>query len=402
MSEQPFRIGPYWLSKRPDGRSSYWYITWYDPGAGTERRKSTRTADLEEAKSVITEHFLTSTRRPKEAPDEAVVALIFADYLEEHAAKKPSAERAVISIQHFMAFLDREQKEGRIVGAAKVSDVTPRLIRRFISWRKGPHSYTYESARDEIVEFRSKGVTPTSISRDISVVRAAISRAYKNGELASMPFIPDVDEDEKSPPRSRVLTQQEFARLLDVAPPHLFMYLMLAFCTAGRRAAILQLTPANVDWVSGLIDLNQKGRAQTRKRRPVLPITQALAPWLRGCTGPTFVHYEGRPVRSIKTAFRTARDQAGLGKDVIPGTIRHTVATELRKRGIPKWEVEAWMGHSSTSTTDQYAKYDPDYLRRAAAAIDDYFRELTSYTTRHVRDMTGVVPLDNPLRRTSG
>lgn len=100
-----------------------------------------------------------------------------------------------------------------------------------------------------------------------------------------------------------------------------------------------------------------------------------------------------RPVRSVKKAFHTAREAAGLGQDVIPYTIRHTVATELRKRGVSKWELEAFLAHTDTSTTDQYAKYDSEYLRRSVAAIDQYFEELRVHTRRHVRDMTGVVAL---------
>lgn len=51
------------------------------------------------------------------------------------------------------------------------------------------------------------------------------------------------------------------------------------------------------------------------------------------------------------------------------------------------------MGHAAMSTTDRYAKYDPSYLQWAVEAIDAYFEELKQYTTRHVRDMTGIVEM---------
>ena len=409
-----FQVGPYWLSQRPDGRSTTWYITWYDPGAGTARRKSTRTGDFETAKGVLTQHYLDSTRRAKEGPTEAIVALILADYLEERAVGRPGQERAAISIQHFAAFLDIEQNAGRILGAAKVADLTPRLMRRYIKWRRGPHKYTYQSTGGEDVKFESQGVVPNTVSRDLSVIRAALTKAWKDGDLASTPAIPDIDQEDKSPPRDRVLTQKEFAALLAAAPAHLFTFLMLAFCTAGRPGALLELGPASTDFENNLIDLNPKGRGQTKKRRPALPIAKALRPWLIGCKGETYVAYDGpgrrltkgepkpRQVVSIKKAFRTARDAVGLGKDVIPYTIRHTVATELRKRSVPEWEVAAFLGHAAMSTTDRYAKYDPTYLQRAVDAIDAYFEELKAHTTRHVRDMTGVVDLNSNHFRTTG
>lgn len=291
MSDEAFRIGPYWLSKRPDGRSDTWCITWHDPGIGTSRRKSTRTTDFEEAKSLITEHFLSSTRKTKEDPAAAIAAMIFADYLEEYAIKIPGAEQAAISIQHFMAFLEREQSAGRIIGAAKVADLTPRLMRRFIAWRRGAHSYSHENGEGGTVTFKSAGVTATTVSRNLSDIRAALNKAYKDGDLTAAPFIPDVAVGDKSPPRERVLSLTEAAALLDAASGHLFVFLMLAFCTAGRPSALLQLGPVNVDWDNDLIDLNQPGRARTKKRRPTLPIAQVLKPWLIGCPAETFVHY---------------------------------------------------------------------------------------------------------------
>ena len=56
--------------------------------------------------------------------------------------------------------------------------------------------------------------------------------------------------------------------------------------------------------------------------------------------------------------------RAGLSPDVSPYTLRHTMATELRKRGVPAWEVAGLLGHKAGSyrTTEIYAKFGPDYL----------------------------------------
>ncbi len=411
MPDFEFKVGPFWLSQRPDGRSKTWYITWYDPGAGTARRKSTRTSDLEAAKGILTQHYLESSRPAKETPQEAYVGMVLADYLRQRAPKiTRKGEHAALAIQHFVAFLEQEQNAGRIIGAAKVSDLSPRLFRRFMEWRAGPHGYTHENAKGVEIRFTSKGVCGTTISTNLDYIRSALNRAYKDGELTAAPFVPDVDAKDKSPPRQRVLTPKEFASHLDSASDHLFMFLLLSFCTGGRPEAILELGPHNIDWHNDLIDLNQPGRGLTRKRRPTLPIAKVLRPWLLGCTTKTFVSYvpprrsedpqkyresvaEPRALKSIKTAFRASRRRAKMDADVTAYTIRHTVATELRKRGVPEWEVKAFMGHAAMSTTDRYAKYDPSYLQWAVEAIDAYFEELKQYTTRHVRDMTGIVEM---------
>jgi hypothetical protein len=63
--------------------------------------------------------------------------------------------------------------------------------------------------------------------------------------------------------------------------------------------------------------------------------------------------------------------------EVTAYTIRHTVAAEMRKRGVPVWEVAGFLGHSSGyRTTERYAKFGPDHLAEAVRAIDGYFEDL--------------------------
>ena len=76
------------------------------------------------------------------------------------------------------------------------------------------------------------------------------------------------------------------------------------------------------------------------------------------------------------------RDRAGLDSKVIPYTIRHTMATELRKRGVREWDLAGFLGHSSGSVTERYAKFAPDYMSNARIAIDEYFIELQPLVER--------------------
>ncbi len=110
-----------------------------------------------------------------------------------------------------------------------------------------------------------------------------------------------------------------------------------------------------------------------RKRR----LCETLLPYLRGLTAGPVIQYKGHPLGSIRTAFRNARDRAGLSKDVSPYTLRHTLVSEMRKRGVPVWEAAGFLGHSSGyKTTERYAKFGPDHLSQATRAIDAYFADL--------------------------
>jgi integrase len=68
-----------------------------------------------------------------------------------------------------------------------------------------------------------------------------------------------------SQPLGRPLKVAEHASLLRAAPDHLRLLLMLLIGTAGRPEAALELTGEQLDFDDRLIDLNPRGRKQTRK-----------------------------------------------------------------------------------------------------------------------------------------
>lgn len=88
----------------------------------------------------------------------------------------------------------------------------------------------------------------------------------------------------------------------------------------------------------------------------------ARTPWVIECAN--------RPVGSIKKAFRGTALKAGL-RDVSPHVLRHTAAVWMAEAGTPITEIAQYLGHEDDRVTQRvYARYSPDYLRQAAAALD--------------------------------
>jgi len=56
------------------------------------------------------------------------------------------------------------------------------------------------------------------------------------------------------------------------------------------------------------------------------------------------VEWNGEPVKSVKTAFKSAVALAGLDGNVTPHTLRHTAATWLMQAGVDKWEAAGFLG----------------------------------------------------------
>ena len=239
-----------------------------------------------------------------------------------------------------------------------------------------------------------------------------MNRAHREGEITTVPRIL-LSLAPEAEPRERILTIAEMRALFEAAAePHQFLYLMLAAGTLARPKAITELTTFQIDFEARLIRLNPPGRPQNKKRRPTVPICDALLPWLRGLPPGPIVQYRSKPVTRTKMMFdhltarasRQIRCEAaatarahrrasrrpeawdaiedGRGRatailDVTAYTIRHTMAAELRKRGVPVWEVAGFLGHSSGyKTTERYAKFGPDHLGEAVRAIDACFAEL--------------------------
>ena len=59
--------------------------------------------------------------------------------------------------------------------------------------------------------------------------------------------------------------------------------------------------------------------------------------------------------------------------------LRHAVASELRRRGVPGWVASGLIGHKkgkAAATTGGYAKHDPAYLGKARKALDAWLTDL--------------------------
>ena len=365
MREQRERIGEiagYWLSQRP--RSRMWHATWFDSSSRQTKRVSLGTADLREAQILLAEFVAKKARVQSSEPADTPLAEVLLRYWHGHVCKLDSQGRLVRIASHDQA-KHALALWNEFWGGATVAELRIDRQEAFVIWLK------------------DRGYKNAYVSRVLSVGRAAINRAWKRQEIKSAPFI--IDEPDRSDQKERYrLTLDEMRQLLTTARkwPHLHTFCMIAINTLARPDAVLDLSPRQVDLEMRRIELNPPGRKQTKKRRPVVPITETLLPYVKALDVERFVHWHGKPIASIKKVFATMVKEAGLPKEVTPYSLRHTMAAELRRRGVPAWEVQGLLGHKAAGTTEIYAKFDPDYMARGSQAIDDYFIELRSILER--------------------
>src|SRR3546814_12866538 len=88
------------------------------------------------------------------------------------------------------------------------------------------------------------------------------------------------------------------------------------------------------------------------------------------------------------------REALELPDNIVPKTIRHTVATQLRTRGVPQEQISTLLGHAyANRTTGVYAKYDPEYLKRAAESLTMLWQDISAAADQwyadHIRTTKG-------------
>lgn len=351
-----FELGEFWLETRHDARSPFWLICWFDKRGGQVRRLSTRTADFEQAKTRLAEHFVRRSEWNKERPDQVLITQVLARYYHNHAHALASAKFAKHAITHWDAFW----------GTDVVSTITESRCEKFVE---------YLAAGER--EGKAHRMSSATVRRVVGVGRAALMRAKRRQELASVPYIPDIKVRKKRLPRAPLA---QIAAHLNASAsfPWVRKWLIGSICTLARPTAILHLRREQLDFDLRRIDLHPPGAAETNKLYPVIPMTNVAYAWMSGHWTGYWITYKGRPLVSIRMGFESVRDRAGLPRTITPYTYRRTISTELRRRGVQPWETAGIMGHriAEFATTEEYAIYDPDYLGTAAKTIDAICAEL--------------------------
>ncbi len=153
--------------------------------------------------------------------------------------------------------------------------------------------------------------------------------------------------------------------------------ILLLLARLGLRAGeVVALTLDDLDWSNG--DIIVRGKGQFLARLPLPPdVGEALVEYLSdvrttGRTRHLFLRVRA-PLRglagsaSIDCIVARALARAGLAPPLRGGRLlRHSLATDLLRRGASLTEIGQLLRHSEPNTTEIYAKVDIESLRRIA------------------------------------
>ena len=212
-----------------------------------------------------------------------------------------------------------------------------------------------------------KPLNQQTVNREITLLRAAMNHVASLYEVAvprlkwKMLFF-----DEPSP-RSRYLTFEEWAVLLEAAHQSVKPILICAVTTGLRKSNILKLDWSQVNLSARRITLKVKGDKNHQPRITAL-LFAALS---------TIPHRKGGvfDATNFEKRWDKAVSDSGLA-DLRFHDLRHTFASWARQSGADIADVKEALGHSDISMTMRYAHIKPD-------AEDTAFDRVSAALTAH-------------------
>ncbi|RWM98990.1 MAG: site-specific integrase [Mesorhizobium sp.] len=379
---------------------------WYIEDAGRRHPTGCGKSELVEAQRQLADYIGEKhqpTRQRNRDPDQVKIADVINVYAEDVVALNPSQSYRKETAARLLAILT--------FFTGTVADISGALCREYVN---GP------AKKGRILP------TPAMARRQLEDLRAAINHYHAEKYITAVPKIVLPARSEKA---KRALTRSEAARLLWAAwqmrqtwkgqesdrrtGRHVARFILTGLYTGTRSAAICGAATRPtvgrgfVDLERGVFFRRAADMVETRKRQPPVRLPdRLLAHMRRWARTPVdiktkgrgksrtigrmiahdfIVEWEGGPVRSVRKAFKSACESAGLGwyearivkgvetqvfvTDVTPHTLRHTAATWLMQNGVELSKAADFCGMTEAVLRKHYYHHHPDFQADAAAAI---------------------------------
>ena len=166
----------------------------------------------------------------------------------------------------------------------------------------------------------------------------------------------------------RVLSKDEETRLLESSCEHLKHIIITALNTGMRLDEILNLKWENVDMDRKIITVTETKSNKIRHIYINNHLKEALK-CVKLTNDRVFCDNNGRPMDSIKTAFKNAIRRSGI-RCCRFHDLRHTFASRVAEKGVNIVTVKELLGHAAINTTMRYSHPAPEYKRQAVELIN--------------------------------
>jgi integrase len=232
---------------------------------------------------------------------------------------------------------------------------------------------------DRYVNKRLKAVKKTTIHRELSDIQAVLNWAVKRKYLAYNPIQnyekPKRDDQEIRPP-----SPSEIKKIIQCAAPHLIRAICLSYYTGIRPGdrELLSRKWHDIDFENKTIFVisARKGGKLKSRNIPLHPdLLDLLYIWhyedrkfafKKGNFPDFIIHFRGRAIHTVKTAFKNAKEKAGIDRRIRLYDFRHSFATNVLKEKADLKSTSEILGHSRTETTTRIYQHTDLEMHREA------------------------------------
>lgn len=339
------------LYKRKDSR--FWWMGY--TAKGEQRCESTKTSSKDLAKKIWKkrEGEIALGRFQVGWPGERMTfAELCDEFFRSHSSmlSPKSQENHQMFLKHLRAYF----------GDRKLTEIDERAV---VGYRNNRRHQPLKRDPKRTV----KGAT---VNRELACLHCVFQFALKRKYIGENPSagVKHFDERQERPSK-RMLTVEEEHRILEAAPPHLRVAIVLLVQTGGRTYSEgMSLRWDQVDLVHGV--LHPGGSVKTTDSTQPLPLSRlacdVLKEWKKEQDSECLYvfpspHRRDKPIQSVRRAWRTALDKAGVSYFPIYN-LRHVFCTHL-SWVAPDAVVQRAMRHSSPETKRHYQLGMVDQVR---------------------------------------
>lgn len=249
-------------------------------------------------------------------------------------------------------------------------------IKHLASLKNIPFYNSKKITRAELQDYiddLSKKHRPATVTLKYRQLRAVFRYAIQREKYKYADPTEGIDLPKSTGARQRYFTPEEIARLLDALrdKPRLYLFVKLSICTGARMRTILTIKREHIKesgevllynhkaerWYTGFIDAETLELVKDKKG-------YVLA--LKGKEQKEPAHQSIQyPIQEkINELFNPPGTPAD--KRAVLHTLRHSVATQQVRKGVPIEIISKTLDHSSPITTAQiYAKVAPEVIKNA-------------------------------------
>jgi len=306
--------------------------------------------------------------------DQKIAVKRFEGWLEGHNMMQPSTNPL---IGHCLDMWFHQWIEGRMLAEARYPSLINNLKAFFGNRRVKDISRIDAQKYTRLRERGSIGRCPAAsgtIRKELQCLRASFNFMCDRVEPIELRIdrmiLPYVELPPPSPPRDRVLSDDEIQACLDYVDglaqksnrlPRITRFVYMARYTAQRKTAILELPWDRVYLDRKQINFLPTGRLQTSKRRPFIPMDNRLGNMLERAAAECVSKLVMDNSKNINNEWQKmvrSLDIHGL----TPHVFRHTWATKAAMDGIAMDKIAAFLGDTMATVEKNYKHLSPEYL----------------------------------------